>query len=181
MSFYKLKKVNINSFEYLQNIRKDYLEHGLNFYINTLKTIMKNSKTKQEWEEFYTQWSKVCENGDEVNNIVPSSTLWIIDEIDEIPVGIIDVRKHLNENLTLFGGHVGYEIFPSFRNTKILSDVFNDLKKYLKGYIQDSKALFVCKQTNIASKKILDKHCEYINSITDHSSLDVYCRYWCYL
>jgi predicted acetyltransferase len=53
--------------------------------------------------------------------IVPESIFWAIK--DNIFVGRISIRHELNENLRKLGGHIGYEVRPSYRKQGIASEM----------------------------------------------------------
>jgi len=53
--------------------------------------------------------------------IVPESIFWAIK--DNKFVGRISIRHELNENLRKLGGHIGYEVRPSYRKQGIASEM----------------------------------------------------------
>lgn len=84
--------------------------------------------------------------------IVPETVYWAI--VDEEFVGRISVRHELNEYLAKFGGHIGYEVRPSFRGngigTEMLRLVLPEVKK-----LGLDRVLLTCDHTNEASIKII--------------------------
>lgn len=46
---------------------------------------------------------------------VPAETFFLVREVDNRIVGMINIRLALNENLKKFGGHIGYSIRPTER------------------------------------------------------------------
>lgn len=86
---------------------------------------------------------------------VPVSTYWLID--DDAFIGQVNIRHRLNEHLHTIGGHIGYGIRPSKRNrgygTKILELALEKAKE-----LGIEKVLVTCDETNIGSKKIIERN-----------------------
>ncbi len=89
------------------------------------------------------------------NDWVSYSTFWLIDN-DEF-IGDTHIRHTLNDHLRNIGGHIGYTIRPSKRKqgygTKILKLALIEAKKLGIDF-----ALITCDETNIGSKKIIEKN-----------------------
>lgn len=182
MTDYKLIKLDLDSYKYFDDIKREYKENNIEFYSHSLIQIMTHSNSKKEWKDFYNEYSKILLNGDIANGLVPSTVFFIFDNKYKKPVGIIDVRKYLNEFLFLYGGHIGYEIFPASRNKKILYQVADELKKYCKNNINSFRVMITCDQQNIASKKIISKlNGQLIYSVKREDTNKIVERYWCYL
>jgi predicted acetyltransferase len=84
---------------------------------------------------------------------VPDSTYWLI--VDGEFAGRITVRHRLNDGLWKLGGHIGYEIRPSFRRHglgKLIARLGLE-KARLLGLRQ---VLITCDDDNIASTKIIE-------------------------
>ncbi len=85
-------------------------------------------------------------------NQIAESTYWA--NLNGIVVGRIALRHALNENLKVFGGHIGYEVRPSYRQKGIGNEM-------LKAVLQTPKAkslgrlLLTCAPDNIASNKTI--------------------------
>jgi len=109
--------------------------------------------------------------------MVPSSTFWATTK-DNVVVGGIDLRHSLNDKLNEFGGHIGYEVRPSFRRRGVA-------KTMLKLVLQTPKAqaignlLLTCSPLNEGSRKTIEanggvlagiKYVERVNRDT--------CYYW---
>lgn len=86
---------------------------------------------------------------------VPATTYWLIDNGQF--VGHTNIRHRLNDYLAKIGGNIGYYIPPSARNkgygTKILELALIKAKK-----LGLQKVLVTCDESNIASKKIIEKN-----------------------
>lgn len=106
--------------------------------------------------EDYISLTSQNSNGENVpDGWVPSSTFWLIDHGEF--VGHTNLRHTLNDFLKEIGGHIGYYIRPSARGkgygTKILELALIEAKK-----LGIKKALISCNETNIASKRVIEKN-----------------------
>ena len=101
---------------------------------------------------------------------VPQTTYWLY--IDEVPCGIIRVRKGMNEVLLKRGGHIGYYMKKDSRGKgygkKMLSLCLDLLKK--EGI---DKVLITCNTDNIGSQKIIEYNKGILENIVDGTK-----RYW---
>jgi predicted acetyltransferase len=92
------------------------------------------------------------EKGYPEKSLVPETRYWVT--LNNQVVGKIGLRHELNENLAEFGGHIGYEVRPSFRRK-------GTAKEILKRVLQTPKAkeigklLLTCSPDNIASIKTI--------------------------
>jgi predicted acetyltransferase len=107
---------------------------------------------------------------------VPQTTYWLIDEGQF--VGRVSIRHRLTEHLLKEGGHIGYDIRPSKRRLgygkKILSLVLPKVKE-----LGITRALITCDETNIGSKKIIERNGGILeNSILLSPDKPHKLRYW---
>ena len=86
---------------------------------------------------------------------VPETLLWLVDKGTYI--GQARIRHALTNHLLQIGGHIGYSIRPSMRKkgygTEILKLASIEAKK-----LGIERALLTCNETNIASRKIIEKN-----------------------
>lgn len=84
---------------------------------------------------------------------VPDTTWWMV-EGEEL-VGRISLRHRLDERLEVFGGHIGYEVRPSFRRrgiaTQALALCLEETKK--RGI---SRVLLTCADQNTPSIRTIE-------------------------
>ncbi|WED21412.1 GNAT family N-acetyltransferase [Vibrio sp. JC009] len=145
-----------------------------------MKLIEPSLEYKSEFEAFYEDFAK----NDEVNSgfyqpgidnfaayiqqitdeaaginvqqgYVPCSHFWLVDDSKNI-IGAIRVRHHIdNDYLSLEGGHIGYDIAPSFREqgfgTAMLKLVLPKAKA-----LGIEKALIVADEDNLASRGVIE-------------------------
>lgn len=84
---------------------------------------------------------------------VPGSDFWLID--DDEYIGRLSLRHELNEQLLLFGGHIGYEIRPSKRMQGYGREILRlGLEK--ARVLGLCRVLVTCDEDNIGSKKIIE-------------------------
>lgn len=86
------------------------------------------------------------------SGFVPATVYW--GAIGEIVVGRIALRHHLNENLKEFGGHIGYEVRPSYRRQGVAKEMLRLLLETPKAK-QIGRLLLTCAPDNQASNKTI--------------------------
>src|SRR5690606_7632066 len=69
-------------------------------------------------------------------------------------VGRISFRHRLNENLKVFGGHIGYEVRPSWRKKGVATEMLRMLLKTERAK-QIGRLLLTCAPDNVASNKVI--------------------------
>jgi predicted acetyltransferase len=111
---------------------------------------------EKNFEEFCLRF-KEKERGINLDpELVPETTFWLIDDAGEF-VGRVSIRHYLNERLRETGGHIGYDIRPSFRKLgygrKILALALPEAKE-----LGITRALLTCDSTNIGSRKIITEN-----------------------
>jgi predicted acetyltransferase len=108
---------------------------------------------------------------------VPSTEWWLINDNNDI-VGTIRLRHRLAERNRLEGGHIGYDISPSYRSKgygKIILKLTLDKAKDF-GL---EKVLITCDFDNIGSKKIIEHNGGNIeNTIISKETGKEVLRYW---
>lgn len=85
--------------------------------------------------------------------LVPQSTYWgVLD--GETVVGRIVLRHHLTDSLKEFGGHVGYEVRPSFRRRGVAKEMLKMLLETPKAR-ELGRILLTCAPSNEASNRTI--------------------------
>lgn len=84
--------------------------------------------------------------------LVAETIYWGV--LNNIVVGRISLRHELNENLRKFGGHIGYEVHPLFRQKGIATQMLRELLKTSKAK-EIGKLLLTCHPDNIGSNKTI--------------------------
>lgn len=86
------------------------------------------------------------------NGRVPETIYWAC--VNETVVGRISLRHKLNSNLEEFGGHIGYDVRPSYRRKGIAKEILKQVIKHAKKKAI-AKVLLTCDPNNIASNKTI--------------------------
>lgn len=105
----------------------------------------------------YEDWLEMIRDSSDKRTVmegwVPAVTFLAMDDEGEM-VGIINIRKELNDFLFNFGGHIGYSIHPSERRkgyaTEMLGLALVECRK-----LNLQKVLLTCDKENIASAKTI--------------------------
>lgn len=92
------------------------------------------------------------EQKEKMENMVPDSTFFCLDENSNSFVGAVNIRHCLNDSLLLNGGHIGDGVRPSQRHKGIATKMFCiALEKCRKMGID--RVLMICDRENIASAR----------------------------
>ena len=87
---------------------------------------------------------------------VPQIVYWVV--LNDDIIGIVKVRKRINENLKKLGGHIGYYILKKYRNKGYGKEL---LKRALDLFDDNTTIVITCSKDNLASQKLI----EYNNGI----------------
>ena len=87
---------------------------------------------------------------------VPQIVYWVV--LNDDIIGIVKVRKIINENLKKLGGHIGYYILKKYRNKGYGKEL---LKRALDLFDDNTTIVITCSKDNLASQKVI----EYNNGI----------------
>ncbi len=87
-------------------------------------------------------------------NRMPFDAFWIL--LGDVVVGQCGIRHPLTPKLEAFGGHVGYDVHPAYRNRGIATFALREALKFLatKGV---AEALVTCAHENAASIRVIEK------------------------
>lgn len=108
----------------------------------------------------YEEWiSLLADNADEQSirsDWVRASTFFVVRQSDKRIIGMVDIRRHLNDFLASYGGHIGYGVRPSERRKGYASEMLRMALEYAKS-IGLNKVMLACYAENIASMKTILK------------------------
>ncbi len=113
---------------------------------------LQKNQTCEEWLEYLQKMSSedTCPSG-----LVPSDTFIYVREDDKRVVGMIDIRRHINNSvLNTWGGHIGYTVRPSERQNGYAKKMLRDALRFCKekGH---TNILITCNSNNYASERTI--------------------------
>ena len=113
---------------------------------------------------------------DPLAGYVPATQFWLVNDNDCF-IGDVDLRHHLNESLKRFGGHIGYNIRPSFRRRGYGTLICRlGIAEARKRGIDD--ILITCDDDNIGSAKIIEANGGVLQDRLDNGRGVLTRRYW---
>ena len=136
-----------------------YLTQFTCFCDDFLKNDPQNAQYYVQRNMHFTEYIKSLLDEEKGINLqegyVPCSHFWLVNS-DNVLVGAIRIRHHIdNEFLSLEGGHIGYDIAPSYRgrgNGKLMLNLALVKAKQLG----ITKALLTADEDNLASRKVIE-------------------------
>ncbi len=129
-----------------------------------------------------TEWLRIIralENRETVpEKMVPGDYYLYVREADQRIVGLINVRRELNEYLAIYAGHIGYSVRPSERRKGYAKRMLADcLPKCREAGLQ--RVLITCRVENEGSRRtILANGGEYENTVFAEEEQKYLQRYW---
>jgi predicted acetyltransferase len=107
---------------------------------------------------------------------VPTTRFWLID--NDLFIGNLSIRHHLNAFLLKVAGHIGYQVRPSMRNRGYGKAILH-LGVQKAHDFGIAPVLVTCDETNIASKKVIEYNGgQFENAVTIDGSPIKKLRYW---
>ena len=108
--------------------------------------------------------------------VLPYEDFWLMEE--DIWIGLLTLRSHINEQFLHTGGHIGYVIRPSKRRcgygTVLLR--LGLIKARERGL---SRVLLTCDETNTGSRKIIEANGgQFENAVVVEGQTVKKLRYW---
>ena len=135
-------KIYRKSFE---NYARAYRKISDNHYFTRYKKALEN------FQDYLNDLRNYSEGNDLPQGEVRTSTFWLIDKT--AVVGVARIRHQEIES----AGHIGYDISPEWRNRGYGFQILKlALEKAIKIGIEE--VILTCNISNIASKKIIEKH-----------------------
>ena len=152
----------------LKKIAQEFKDNPSHFDINHRNKIVE--ALEQNDFETYLKKSEDSRNGITIPGHVPSSLLWIMDQ--EKIVAIADIRHYLNDYLrNVQGGHIAYEVVPSYRGKGLMNPIGKMLLKYTYDHFEIKEALITCREQNIPSHKVITRLMNEMGGYPDTDTL----------
>lgn len=157
-----------------ERFKASYIE-GVWEYISEKRTVSWHPEILRRRFDEYLRVLQQAES-EPLAGMVPASRFWLI-SADNRYLGDVDVRHHLNEALSRFGGHIGYKIRPSERRKgygKLICRLgIQEARKLGIGDI-----LITCDDDNIGSCKIIEANGGQLQDKIDNDRAVLTRRYW---
>ena len=163
----------------LIKLTKDY-EKELGEMIEEWKLDQEINHTNHSpWAIFkndYHDFDYYLDNLEKGKNLVPNSVYFLLDIDRNRLIGAVNIRHELNEDLLLYGGHIGDGVRPSERRkgyaTEMIRLALIECKK-----LGIDKVLITCNKDNIGSRKsIINKGGIKENEVLEDG--EILERYW---
>ncbi|QIK58266.1 GNAT family N-acetyltransferase [Erysipelothrix sp. HDW6A] len=113
---------------------------------------LENFDNIEEWcqQTFMDEYKETVREG-----YVPATTFLCVRKSDEQVVGMINIRRELNDYLSKFGGHIGYSIHQDERRKSYAKSMLQKALEYCKE-IGLEHVLITADSNNIASQKTIE-------------------------
>jgi predicted acetyltransferase len=147
----KIERPHISFYPAFLKFVEDMKTHGEKLWSPFLP---KENESPEKFVARLLQRELEREKGEQ-DYFVHETIYWAID--NEQMIGRISLRHYLEGNLTKMGGHIGYEVAPSFRNKGFATEMLSQILKTSKAH-EIGKLLLTCAPQNIASNKTITKN-----------------------
>lgn len=147
---------------------KDYQEHGEERY----KIALEDKFDFFEYIQKLQSQKSIAQNTESA----PSTTFWLVN--DNKILGVSRLRHYLVPQSVKEGGHIGYDVPPSFRQNGYATLLLKLTLEKAKG-LGLQRALVTCDSDNIASSKVITKNGGvFENEVISEKSGKKVSRYW---
>ena len=141
----RLEKASIKYLNQIENYRKEMLKSNSSF----------DGCSNLDKYDNINEWISYCYKMENIETkqlgLVNADQLLLLNSDEEV-IGMVNVRRKLNESLMLIGGNIGYSICPKYRNKGYGKRMLFLVLEYCKS-IGITKVRLSCYADNIASKK----------------------------
>lgn len=115
---------------------------------------------------------------DPLEGLVPETIYWLIVDGREY-AGELGIRHRLNDDLKLFGGHIGYKVRPTMRR-RGYGNLMCQLGIQQARKLGITDILITCDDDNIGSQKIIEANGGILKDKVDNDRGVLTRRYWIY-
>jgi len=165
-----LVELGIEHLAAFTDMAHDYDLEGDNRYISFIE--------KEEFNKYLETIADYKAGRNLKEGYVPSFSYWLMDD-NNVMYGSIRYRPVLTEYLLLEGGHIGYDIRPTYRNKGLATKMMTLIKEKI---IDNKSVLVTCFADNEASSRVIEKSGGILeNTIATIDSGRLMNRYWIHL
>lgn len=171
MSF-RFDRVKLEYYESIKEFRNEFIKYDSEFDgCNQLK----------EYEDI-EKWDLNCklfENKDTLPPMYPLSYQYLYLDNNEV-IGMLNFRPDIEQHIfyKLYGGHIGYSVKPSRRNSGVGSMMLHDFLD-IAGQYGLNRVMVSCMSSNEASRKIIVKNGgEFDGEVLYPPKNEMLQRYW---
>ena len=153
-----LKELELNDNEKFCNLLIELAN-----YENVYARPVPNDFSHDDFEFFKEARIRMANNDNLPNNVIPTSTYWVMD--DEQPIGYATLKHRIDENIP--GGHFGCCLKKDYQNKGIGSIVSRKLSEIAYYDLNITEVVYTAKDENIQSQKSLENIGAQLTSIHD--------------
>lgn len=107
---------------------------------------------EQPWGQYLQRLEEWCSGSQP--GLVPAT--FLVAEVDGHLVGRTSVRHHLNHQLRISGGHIGYAVRPAYRGRGYAHQILRQ-SLLVAGAHGVRRALLTCADRNLASRAVIER------------------------
>ena len=163
-----LRPLGINDEEEAMRAHQELALEDFTFLLNSLDE-------HEPWEIYIEGVISASREQDLPVGKVPAT--FLVAEYDGQIVGRVSIRHRLNEYLQQRGGHIGFGIRPEFRGRGFATEILLEALGIASG-LGIENVLVTCDETNIASRKVIEKCGGVLENIVDLENVEKFRRYW---
>jgi predicted acetyltransferase len=149
------EKADMELIELTNEYFNDFLKMAQEFDAESDNRYSKHVKDKISFEQYIEYLGKFKNIETVPDGFVQSYTFFAVDE--KKLIGAIRYRPKINDGLLLEGGHIGYDVRPTFRNLGYASAMLKIIIEKIKP-THEGKILITCDSNNLVSEKVILKN-----------------------
>ena len=130
------------------------------------------------FEEYLTRLHRYSLGIDIEEGLVPYTTFWLVDKKMDTIYGVSRLRHILNTASRKEGGHIGYDVPPSYRNAGYATELLGLTVRKARA-MGIARVLVTCDANNVASSRVIIKNGGALeNQVISDYTRKIVNRYW---